>query len=73
VENTALHTKRHVQVFVDVADIRSLPRVDAGLVFEAQKNVTLEVTGVATSDAWLPVRHRDGQSGFIRVAHIWGD
>ena len=21
---------------------------------------------------WLKVRHRDGQEGFIRVAHVWG-
>lgn len=73
VENAGLNEKRHVQVFVPLADVRSLPNATAGLVFEAQRNVVLEVTGVATADGWLPVRHRDGQSGFVRLAHIWGD
>jgi hypothetical protein len=24
------------------------------------------------AEGWLKVRHRDGQEGFIRVAHVWG-
>jgi flagellar basal body rod protein FlgF len=25
-----------------------------------------------TSGGWLRVRHRDGQSGYVRVAQVWG-
>jgi hypothetical protein len=45
--------------------------VKSDLVFEAYKQVILEVVSPAAND-WVKVRHRDGQEGFIRVAHVWG-
>jgi len=24
------------------------------------------------AEGWVKVRHRDGQLGFIRLAHVWG-
>jgi flagellar basal body rod protein FlgF len=41
------------------------------VVFEAQRGVLLEVSGPA-ADGWLPVRHRDGQSGYVRSVQVWG-
>ena len=43
----------------------------ANVVFEAQRGVLLEVTAPA-ADGWLAVRHRDGQSGFVRATQVWG-
>ena len=46
--------------------------------FRAEQNVLLELAEPATSPAttahpgWVKVRHRDGQSGFVRVAQIFG-
>ena len=71
VENTALGARATVLVTVPLADIRAAPNVQAPLVFEAYKQVLLEVVD-APADGWVKVRHRDGQQGFIRVAHIWG-
>ncbi len=71
VENSALGDKRHVQVSANTAEIRAMPSPAAPVVFEAQRSALLEVTGPA-ADGWLPVRHRDGQSGFVRGVQVWG-
>lgn len=72
VEITALGNTRAVQVAVNLAEVRAAPNASAPLVFEAQRAVLLEVTGPG-KDGWLPVKHRDGQTGFIARAQIWGD
>jgi SH3-like domain-containing protein len=71
VENGALGAARFVQVSANAAEIRAQSSPAAPLVFEAQRGVLLEVTG-PVADGWLPVRHRDGQSGFVRVVQVWG-
>ena len=71
VENSALGSRSTVLVTVPLADVRVAPDVKSDLVFEAYKQVILEVMAPPAGD-WLKVRHRDGQEGFIRVAHVWG-
>jgi SH3-like domain-containing protein len=71
VENGALGSKATVLVTVPLADVRAAPNAQSPLVFEAYKQVILEVLEPPAND-WLKVRHRDGQQGFIRVAHVWG-
>jgi SH3-like domain-containing protein len=71
VENRALGERHSVLVSVPLADVRAAPNVAAPLVFEAYKQVLLEALEPA-ADGWVKVRHRDGQQGFIRVAHLWG-
>jgi SH3-like domain-containing protein len=72
VENSTLGERRHVQISAASADVRAAGAATAALVFEAQRSVVLEVTGPA-QDGWLPVKHRDGQSGFVRLTQVWGD
>lgn len=71
VENRALGTRAMAMVTVPLADVRASASTQSALVFEAYKHVLLEVLE-PPADGWVKVRHRDGQSGFIRVAHIWG-
>ena len=71
-ENTSLGERRFVQITSAQAEIRASPSGSAAVVFEAQRAVLLELTGPATADGWLPIRHRDGQAGFVRVAQVWG-
>ena len=71
VENKALGDRPTVMVTVPLADVRAQPSPQAPLVFEAYKQVLLEVLE-PVADGWLKVRHRDGQSGYIRTAHVWG-
>lgn len=71
VENAYLGERRFVQVSAGVADVRASAAPTARLVFEAQRGVLLEAVGPA-AEGWLPVRHRDGQSGFVRGNQVWG-
>jgi SH3-like domain-containing protein len=71
VENGALGTHPTVLVTVPLADVRQAPNPAAALAFEAYKQVILDVVE-APAEGWVKVRHRDGQQGFIRVAHVWG-
>jgi len=71
VENKSLGDRRTALVTVPLADIRGGASPQSPLVFEAYKHVLLEVLE-APAEGWVKVRHRDGQQGFIRVAHVWG-
>ena len=71
VENKSLGERRNAVVSVPVADIRALPDAGSAIVFEAYKQVLLEVVELPAG-GWVKVRHRDGQEGFARVAHLWG-
>lgn len=71
VENKALGDRPTVAVTVPLADVRASPSAQSALAFEAYKQVILEVVQ-PPADGWVKVRHRDGQDGFIRVAHVWG-
>jgi SH3-like domain-containing protein len=71
VENKALGDRRTVVVTVPLADVRAAPNAQSALVFEAYKQVLLEVVE-APADEWVRVRHRDGQQGFIRLSHVFG-
>jgi SH3-like domain-containing protein len=71
-ENAFIGEKRFVMVASTTAEIRVAPNANAAIVFEAQRAVLLEPTGAVSADGWLPVRHRDGQAGFVRTSQIWG-
>ena len=71
IENKAFSDRPTVLVTVPLADVRAAPNAQAPLVFEAYKQVILEVAAPPAGE-WVKVRHRDGQEGFIRVAHVWG-
>ena len=71
VENKSLGERQTVIVTVPLADVRAAPNAQSALVFEAYKQVLLEVME-APAEGWVRVRHRDGQQGYIRVSHVWG-
>lgn len=71
VENRALGDRRNVLVNVPVADVRAAPDAKSALVFEAYRQVVLEVLE-PPADGWVKVRHRDGQQGYARATHLWG-
>jgi len=71
VENRLLGERRTALVTVPLADIRAAASPQSPLVFEAYKQVLLEVLEPPANE-WVKVRHRDGQQGYIRVAHVWG-
>lgn len=71
IETRLLAARRTVLVKVDRAQVRAQPDDTSALVFEAEKDVLLEVVDPGTT-GWAKVRHRDGAVGFLRVAQAWG-
>jgi SH3-like domain-containing protein len=78
IANRALADKRMLVVRAPIADVRTNPEDGAPVVFRAEQSVLLELAEPATSAAatatpgWVRVRHRDGQTGFVRVAQVFG-
>jgi SH3-like domain-containing protein len=71
IESRQLSDKRTVMVRTPLAQVREAADDNAPIAFQAQQNVLLELLEVA-GGGWLRVRHRDGQSGYVRVAQVWG-
>lgn len=71
IEKKHLTEKRNVMVRVDRAQIRAAADDNASLMFEAEHDVVLELLE-AVPGGWVKVRHRDGQTGFLKAAQVWG-
>ena len=74
----ALADKRMLLVRATSAEVRANPEDSAALVFRAEQNVLLELAEPAASASataspgWVKVRHRDGQSGYVRISQVFG-
>lgn len=73
-----LADKRVLMVRVPVAEVRASPDDSAAIVFRAEQNVLLELAEAASSPTataapgWVKVRHRDGQTGYVRLPQVFG-
>ena len=78
VERRSLADRHTLVVRVPVADVRTAPDESAPVVFRAEQNVLLELAEPATSAAttampgWVGVKHRDGQTGYVRISQVFG-
>jgi len=73
VMSKSLATKRNVVVSVANAKIHAGADEASATVFSADKNVLLELSDAASAAGWLKVKHRDGQSGYVKASEVWGD
>lgn len=71
IEKRLVSEQRTLIVTAARAEVRSQPEEKAPLAFEADKEVVLELLE-ASPPGWAKVRHRDGQTGFVRVTQVWG-
>lgn len=71
VEKKHLADRRTVVVTAALADVRLKAEDGAPLVFQARQGVALEIAELGM-DPWVKVRHRDGQTGFVRTNQVWG-
>ncbi len=71
IEKRLLAEKRTVIVRADRAQVRAGAEDKAPLVFDAEKDVVLDLVEPAAV-GWARVRHRDGQQGFVKAAQVWG-
>jgi SH3-like domain-containing protein len=78
IDRKALTDRRSVVVRTPLAEVYAGPDPTAALVFRAEHGVLLELAEPATaatataSPGWLKVKHRDGQTGYVRVVQIFG-
>jgi SH3-like domain-containing protein len=71
VEKKSLSDTRTVVVTAALADVRQRAEEGAPTVFQARKGVALEIAELGAGP-WVKVRHRDGQTGFVRANQVWG-
>ena len=70
IEASRLSNDRMVMVKVPRAQVRKAPDDSAPVVFEAEQDLLLRL--VETLDNWAQVKHRDGDTGYIRITQLWG-
>jgi SH3-like domain-containing protein len=71
VQSKQLAAKHNVVITAANAKVHAAAQEASPVVFSADKNVLLEVVEPASS-GWLKVRHRDGQSGYVKITEVWG-
>lgn len=70
-EKQFLGNERKLMVRADRAQIRAVADDTAALVFEAERDVVLDLLETLPN-GWAKVKHRDGQMGFVKAAQVWG-
>jgi SH3-like domain-containing protein len=77
-QNASLAGRRMLVVRAPVAEVRAAAEENAPVVFRAERDVLLELAEPAASPSatatpgWVKVRHRDGQTGYVRLAQVFG-
>ena len=71
VEQKAVSDKRFVVVIEQQAQVYQAADINSTLVFQAQKDVVLEWLETS-ANGWAKVRHRDGQTGYVKITQVWG-
>lgn len=71
IEKKNLSDARMVVVTSARADVRQSADRNAPLVFQAERDVALELVEYGAA-GWLKVRHRDGQTGYVLASQVWG-
>ncbi len=71
VESQALSPKRMLMVKAANARVRAVADDSGTPVFSCDRGVLLELAEPVAS-GWLKVRHRDGQTGFVKATDVWG-
>lgn len=67
--------RRTVVVRAPAAEVLATPEASAAVVFKAEQNVLLDLADASyatSTPGWAKVRHRDGQSGYVRISQVWG-
>ena len=70
-ETKNLSAKRNVIVRVASAKVRATADENAPVIMTVEKNVLLELVD-PEAGTWVRVRHRDGLTGYVKAADVWG-
>lgn len=72
IETRALSSRRTLLVDAPQVSARNAANDAAPVVFSAAKGVLLELAEPVVS-GWIKVRHRDGETGYVKAAEVWGE
>ncbi|WP_058051128.1 SH3 domain-containing protein [Janthinobacterium sp. Ant5-2-1] len=70
-EAKGLSAKRNVVARAANLRVRASPDDTASAILLVDKGVLLEMSEQASS-GWVKVRHKDGQSGYVKTSEVWG-
>jgi SH3-like domain-containing protein len=71
VQKKDLSQQRYVIVIVPLADVHQSADIKSELIFQVEENIVMEWMP-SDIQGWIKVRHRDGQTGYIKVNQVWG-
>ncbi|SDA67535.1 MULTISPECIES: SH3 domain-containing protein [unclassified Janthinobacterium] len=70
-EAKGLSAKRNVVARAANLKVRASPDDTASAILLVDKGVLLEMSEQPSS-GWVKVRHKDGQSGYVKTSEVWG-
>ncbi|NVI85029.1 SH3 domain-containing protein [Janthinobacterium sp. BJB401] len=70
-EAKGLSAKRNVVARAANLKVRASPDDTASAILLVDKGVLLEISEQPSS-GWVKVRHKDGQSGYVKTSEVWG-
>lgn len=70
-EAKGLSAKRNVVARAANIKVRASPDDTASAILLVDKGVLLEMSEQPSS-GWVKVRHKDGQSGYVKTSEVWG-
>lgn len=70
-EAKGLSAKRNVVARAANLKVRASPDDTASAIILVDKGVLLEMSEQPNS-GWVKVRHKDGQSGYVKTSEVWG-
>ncbi|AQR67366.1 hypothetical protein BZG29_02600 [Janthinobacterium sp. LM6] len=70
-EAKGLSAKRNVVARAANLKVRASPDDNASPIILVDKGVLLEMSEQPSSN-WVKVRHKDGQSGYVKTSEVWG-
>jgi SH3-like domain-containing protein len=74
VERKAVGERSNVQVIAPIADVHTAPDAISPVLFRVEQGVIFQLVTPpsATTGLYAQVRHRDGQSGYLRIDALFG-
>ncbi len=70
IKKSEVSARRFVQVN-RLSNVRQSADNNSPTLFKVERNVLLERLD-ASNTGWINVKHRDGQTGYIRIEDVWG-
>jgi SH3-like domain-containing protein len=71
-EKRVLTNKKYVFALNPMVDVRKDPDEGAARLIQVRAQVALELLE-NTGTGWVKVRHKDGETGYVRSVEVWGE